>query len=110
MATFIVITKVPDTEAGEKGNLADNLLTRGRDGEAYVGVLGEGYTLIGSVRCLVFEAGEILIVDDNGREVGYPGRKPSKWSVEYEEFDDLDKAVSAALAVNERELRRVEGA
>jgi hypothetical protein len=44
----------------------------------------------------VFTLGEIIIVDDNEREVGGIRRKASKWWVEYELFDNLDEAVAKA--------------
>jgi len=53
----------------------------------------------------VFNVGEILILDSSGREVDYPGRKPSKWEVTYEVFDRLDEAVKRARAVFEQSLR-----
>jgi len=51
------------------------------------------------IRTPVFEEGEILIVDETGREVAGRCRKPSKWLVEYEEFDDLAKAVKRAREI-----------
>lgn len=53
----------------------------------------------------VFNVGEILILDRSGREVGYPGRKPSKWDVRCEFFDDLDLAVKRSKEVFEESLR-----
>lgn len=55
----------------------------------------------------VFHVGEILILDSShGREVDYPGRKPSKWGVETEEFEDLDDAVRRGHEVFEELLRQ----
>lgn len=50
-----------------------------------------------------FVQGELLVVDDYGREVSGKGRKPSKWDVEYELFDfvDLDKAVQRSIEVKD---------
>ena len=48
------------------------------------------------IRKPAFEKGEILIVDEHGREVGPFGRKPWKWQVRYREFDDLEEAVKYA--------------
>jgi len=54
----------------------------------------------------VFNVGEILILDESGREVGYPGRKPSKWLVTCELFgDDLDAAIKRSKEVFEESLR-----
>lgn len=55
-------------------------------------------TLLG-LRTPVFSVGEVLILDDGGREIPYPGRKPSKWSVGCEEFDDLEAALARAKEV-----------
>lgn len=41
----------------------------------------------------VFELGEILIVNRNGREISGKGRKPDKWYVEYETFWTLRAAI-----------------
>lgn len=40
----------------------------------------------------VFFLGETFIIDEHEREVGGHMRKPSKWSVSYEVFDDIDMA------------------
>lgn len=52
---------------------------------------------------MVFELGEILILNDLGREITGRGRKPSKWEVEYETFpattDGLTKAILRAQEV-----------
>lgn len=52
-----------------------------------------------ALRQRVFELGEILILDGSGREVGGMGRKPSKWSVTTEEFDDIEAAVARSREV-----------
>lgn len=58
-----------------------------------------------TLRTEVFHVGEILILNEDGREVGYPGRKPRKWHVEVEEFDDLEKAIARSKEVFEESLR-----
>lgn len=60
-------------------------------------VMGAWFLL--ALRKPVFSIGEILILDGNGREIGYPGRKPSKWDVECEEFDTLADAANRAREV-----------
>ena len=57
------------------------------------------YFKVEDVMISVFEEGEILIVDESGREVAGLRRKPSKWYVEYEEFEDLEKAIERAKEV-----------
>lgn len=59
-----------------------------------------GQPLLLGLRCPVFTVGEILILDASGREVGGRGRKPSKWDVEVEYFDDLGAAVRRAREVS----------
>jgi len=56
-----------------------------------------------SIRVKNFELGEILILDDYGREIGGRGRKPSKWFVEHKEFDSLDEAIECAIKVQNRQ-------
>lgn len=59
------------------------------------------------LRMPAFHVGEILILDEpGGREVGYPGRKPSKWFVEVAEYADLDTAVTRAREVLDAETKR----
>jgi hypothetical protein len=55
----------------------------------------------------VFTPGEILLVDEF-REVGYPGRDPDKWEVEYQRFalDQVEAAVALARTVLESEFTR----
>ena len=45
----------------------------------------------------VFEEGEILILDEDGREVAGHLRKPDKWGIEYEVFDNLEDAIKRAI-------------
>lgn len=47
----------------------------------------------------VFIPGEILILDDDGREVAGRGRKPGKWDVSIETFDTLEAAAKRAAEV-----------
>jgi len=104
---FLVITKVAAPESG--GNLA-MLMHRlyrqtAQPGPGnWLGTFGEiplG-TAILDVRQPVFAVGEILVVDGLGREIGYPGRKPDKWDVEYEGFDDVAVAAARASDLLER--------
>ena len=52
-----------------------------------------------SVKLPVFHRGEILLLDDSGREICGMQRKPSKWFIEYEEFKTLKKAIVRALEI-----------
>lgn len=55
----------------------------------------------------VFHVGEILILDESGREVGYPGRKPSKWVVDVADYDNLAEAVQRSREVRAFEVDRI---
>jgi len=46
-----------------------------------------------------FTLGEVLLCDDDGREVVGDGRKPSKWGCSTEEFASLDAAVACSQQV-----------
>lgn len=54
------------------------------------------------IRVPVFEEGEILVTDGS-REIGGAGRKPSKWDVDYEMFDNVEDAIKKSREVLERE-------
>lgn len=52
-----------------------------------------------SLRTRVFVPGEILVLDDGGREIGGRGRAPGKWDVTLEHFDTLEAAAVRAAEV-----------
>ena len=52
-----------------------------------------------ALRVPVFTIGEMFPINDDGREVTGKRRKPSKWSVEYEVFDDPETAIQRANEV-----------
>ena len=87
---FCVITEVPDPEKSD-GNLAMAIV----------------YSLPQEIRGLValkgrqevFTLGEILVLDDSGREVSGHGRKPIKWYVETETFEDIEDAIQKSIEV-----------
>ncbi|NUS02015.1 MAG: hypothetical protein HOV97_05560 [Nonomuraea sp.] len=93
MPEIAVITKA---EIGNGGNLACNLdvfQVVGHDPTTGIERTERVDPRIAlGVRTPVFYPGEILILDESGREIGFPGRKPSKWSVEYQVVDSLDEA------------------
>jgi len=116
--TFGVITWVP--KHIEDGNKYDDLLVRDRKKEednmtmanacgykayrfydVYDDEENDGLSKedIIDVRLPVFSLGEILILDNCGREVAGRGRKPSKWIVNCQEFDNLDDAIACAQKV-----------
>jgi len=102
---FLVVTRIPDPKCEDPKEAVWNLavplplyaLTGGRDGDGMDEVrLFRDPT---AMRVRVFELGEILIVDGDGREVAGRGRKPGKWGVELEEFLSLEAAVARARDV-----------
>ncbi len=60
---------------------------------------GQGLGLALALRAHVFTIGEILILDSDGREVAGLGRKPEKWGIVVETFDDIIAAVGRAREV-----------
>lgn len=52
-----------------------------------------------SLRSRVFIPGEILVLDDGGREIAGRGRAPGKWDVSLEYFDTLEAAAVRAAEV-----------
>jgi hypothetical protein len=105
--TFAVITKVPKVR---EGNEYDQILVEGydKDNEEVIYHLpkeGVEYRMVDTkfinAKLPVFQLGEILILDKTGREAAGMGRKPSKWSVEVEEFNDLQEAIDRAHIVLE---------
>lgn len=90
MTKFAVITHVPDPETND-GNLASALVYRlPKDLQFHVMING---------RTEVFALGEIVILNESGREIGGRGRKPSKWHINYELFDAVDAAVARSAEV-----------
>lgn len=100
MSQFIVITEAkPD----DRGNLAMAGPLFIEDAEAqtvtpFFDLLPrpEYLGLFLALRAPVFEQGEILVVDDDGREVGGAGRKPSKWGITYNHFNTVEEAIAAS--------------
>ena len=97
MIKIQVITKIPDLDKSD-GNLADDILVKGvNDGEVcYFPYKRGGRTReYIEIKVQVFELGEIIIVNDIGREIGGIERKADKWNVEYKEFHlkDIEKAI-----------------
>ena len=97
---FQVITAVNNEWGGNSANLIEVWRETGethpdyewshRQEEIPVGELVESGLL--DLYTPVFHVGEIIIVNDYGREIGWPGRKADKWDVTYESFDCLADA------------------
>lgn len=86
--TYGVITWVPDPEKS--------------DGNLYTGFAYQPGRVIHGLEN--FTLGEILLLNENGREFCGRGRKPSKWFVTCEEFDTLKKAITRVNELGEGKL------
>ena len=102
-----VITKIPDPKK-QGGNLCDEqfvldidkmnkdvrLRPFGKDED------GRIVTHL-PVKLEVFHLGEIIIVDEKGREIGGWFRKAEKWHIEYKEFEmqDMEKAIKLSRKI-----------
>lgn len=97
---FGVVVSVPEGEE-VAGNLA--VPTSGvwvaRDPRDPMRVEPVGPHMLLALRVPVFAMGEILVLDESGREIAGPMRKPSKWSVGVELFDTIELAVARAKAL-----------
>jgi hypothetical protein len=95
-----VVTKVPPLE--DPGNLAAALdvLVETEQAGPENGYRGKREALpvhmMLALRRPVFQVGEILVLNEDGREAAGHGRKPSKWDVSVREVADLDEAVRVA--------------
>lgn len=105
MTTFAVVTRVAEPETG--GNLRAALgdvwldpLAKGGQHDDVRQPLGKalGQPMLDLfVQVPVFRVGELLLIDGNDRDQF--GRKPSKWDVDVEEFDNIDAAVERVREV-----------
>lgn len=78
----------------------NNVSDEDRFGTSPLTALGpQGAGLALALRVPVFTKGEILILR-GGREMNGPMRKPDKWDVEYETFDNIFDAMDRAEAVS----------
>ena len=96
LSEWAVITKADETD----GNLADDFVAPGNLADVVPGALIAGKL---RVKTRVFHVGELLLLNEYGREIGYPGRKPSKWQVDYETWPlaEVDQAVQRAREVTD---------
>lgn len=67
------------------------------------GYLGEfrsvPFEIVVGLRMPVFHRGEILLLGDDGREIGTPGREPGKWGVILERHDTLESCLRSHAAL-----------
>jgi len=57
------------------------------------------------IKLPVFQLGEIIVIDNNDREIGGAERKPDKWLIEYKIFNSIKKAIKKSLEVIKNEER-----
>lgn len=106
---YLVITKITDVNH----NLASafELYTEDSDNEL-LKMTHHRVSFLTSLmyKTPVFHVGEVIIANQDGREIPYPARKPAKWGVEFETFDAPEAAVAHAEEVLRAELdeRRVD--
>jgi len=91
---FAVITRVPDPTK-DRGNLGA-LIAYKVSGDEVNPFMAPSFFQE------VFSLGEIIVVDEWGREIGGVGRKPSKWGVESEVFSSVGDAVVCSNRVLEK--------
>jgi hypothetical protein len=107
MAEFAVVTRVCEPETG--GNLAAAFELYSDNPEKQYGDDGKfspiPLQLALVMRAPVFHVGEILILDDSGREISYPGRKPSKWDVEVHSCETLEEAIRLVHDLEEADIQ-----
>lgn len=104
---YLVIDKVP--EAPGMGNLAMAMrdtyieITPPSEENDWKGQYESFFEKVGlgiiQMRQELFQVGEILITEDGERECVGAGRKPSKWSVHYSSFDNIEAAVQRSKEV-----------
>ena len=97
---FAVVTKIPDD--AEPGNWtlgAPIGHISGHDERGLEIVKHVPTQIFLKLRTAVFSLGEILILDDSGREVAGKGRKPSAWRVAIKSFPTIEEAVTCARKV-----------
>lgn len=104
MIRYAVVTRVPDPDdGGDAGNMALSIpyVAQGPAGMTVVPATRmhglEGLTI--AWRAPVFVLGEVLMLDETGREYVGRGRYPSKWDVDVEEFESALEALMRAEEV-----------
>ena len=98
MATYGVITRVCEPESG--GNMATVVPDLWRASADPLAPLTRFGMEAINWRVPVFHIGEILILNDDGREVCGHGRKPNTWDVTCENFHDIEDAIVRAKEVS----------
>jgi len=117
MTHYLVVTGTGEA-VGDAGNLAVaiDLMVQTEAPDASNGYLGShqsaihvlGPNIALQLRMPVFHVGEILIVDEDGREIGFPGRKPDKWDVTVVSYDHVEDAIHHAIQVMQQPLSPLE--
>lgn len=102
---FEVITRVPtdDEQLEHGGNLAMPWGAIYQRVDNFVRVQVDPAVVMLGLQMPVFYLGEVLIVDEGGRELVGHQRKSSKWDVTVETFDTIEAAVARAQEVQNAE-------
>ena len=102
MTTFGVITDV-SKRYGNMASAAGQVFVKTKDGNADNSWVDEyeyvSFTEAMELYTQVFWKGEILVLDESGREIGGVGRKPSKWFVTCEHFNNIEDAIRRSREV-----------
>jgi len=88
------------TELSEDGNLYDDFVVHRGENLVVGADLAANETPTGMVKVPCFRLGELLILDaEYGRELVGMGRKPKKWFISFELYDDFETAFHRARQV-----------
>ncbi len=106
--SYAVITKVPGKY--EEGNEYDRFVEASdiRTDMSYPKGKCIHFPESFIIKDTVFELGEIMVLNEYGREISGRQRKPGKWYVDYKEFDDIKKAIRCARDVMRKEEKEEE--
>lgn len=95
---------VRDVRRGEAGRPDDELGKLYMELGPPLGIQAASEDMQLGLRLQVFRVGDVLFVDDEGREIGGRRRNPSRWGVVFETFviadhhDDLVNCATCAMA------------
>jgi len=101
---FAVITKIIRPE----GVLYDALMVRWKeyavvDFDYMVWNNGNELTnqaqILGFVKRPIFHIGEVLVIDEHNIEITPPWRKPYRWAVKYEVYDNIEDAIKRSQQI-----------
>ena len=105
-----VITELPADPRGNSAMVANELWWDPQgEGGSYDDPLVPLHEKVGAgmlyIQAPVFRLGEVMYLNEDGRELYGQGRKPSKWSVQYETFSSATEACARSIDI----LREADG-